>query len=42
MRVMLTAFAATLVIAVVADFGLDRIGFGTAERLSNPAAVRLD
>jgi hypothetical protein len=42
MRVMLTAFAACLVIAVVADQGLDRMGFGSAEQQSTPGAVRLD
>lgn len=41
MRVMLTAFAAALLIAVLADVGLDRIGFSSAERQSAPS-VRLD
>jgi hypothetical protein len=42
MKVMLLAFAATLAIAVVADIGLDQIGFSSAERQSTPGAVRLD
>ncbi|MEM7491280.1 MAG: hypothetical protein AAF390_19375 [Pseudomonadota bacterium] len=42
MKAMLTAFAACLVIAVVADIGLDRIGFSSADRQSSPDTVRLD
>jgi len=40
MRVMLLAFAATIVIAVAADFALDRAGFSAAEQASSPS-VRL-
>jgi hypothetical protein len=42
MRTMFAAFAACLVIAVVADQWLDRIGFTSAERQTTPEAVRLD
>jgi hypothetical protein len=38
---MLLAFAATALIAVVAFHGLDRAGFGSAGRQSNPDFVRL-
>ncbi len=41
MRVMLLAFAAIILIAVIADLGLDRIGFATQDRNSSQA-VRLD
>ena len=41
MKPMLWAFAATIVIAVVAGYGLDLIGFSAAEQGSGPA-VRLD
>jgi hypothetical protein len=42
MKVILAAAAACLVIALVADVGLDRIGFSSAERQTTPGAVRLD
>ena len=42
MKTMLTAFAAALLIAVIADVGLDRIGFSSQERYSAPGSVRLD
>lgn len=41
MRAMLIAFLAIVVIAAAAFFGLNRIGFSSAERLSAPS-VRLD
>ncbi|WP_268884093.1 hypothetical protein [Jannaschia marina] len=41
MKAMLTAFAACILIAVVADIGLDRIGFTSEERQSADS-VRLD
>ena len=41
MRAMFTAFLATIVIAVGADFALDRIGFTSAEQGSS-SSVRLD
>ena len=41
MKTMLAAFAVCLLIAVVADFGLDRAGFTSAERYTAPS-VRLD
>lgn len=41
MKTMIVAFAACLLIAVVADVGLDRIGFSSAERQSADS-VRLD
>lgn len=41
MRTMLLAFAAILVIAFAADYGLDRAGFTSAERNAG-ANVRLD
>ncbi|SDY40514.1 hypothetical protein SAMN05444004_101368 [Jannaschia faecimaris] len=41
MKTMFIAFAAALLIAVVADVGLDRIGFSSAERQSTDS-VRLD
>lgn len=40
MKTMLVAFAATIVIAVVADFGLDYAGFSAAEQTTGNA-VRL-
>lgn len=40
MKAMLTAFAATVVIAVGADFALDEMGF-SAEEVSSGSAVRL-
>ncbi|MEM8852036.1 MAG: hypothetical protein AAGE03_18610 [Pseudomonadota bacterium] len=42
MKAMLIAFAACIVIAVVADFGLDRMGFSSSEQQSSPDTVRLD
>ena len=42
MKTMLTAFVATLLIAVIADIGLDNIGFSSAERYSASGSVRLD
>ena len=41
MRPMLLAFAAIILIAFLADYGLDQAGFSTAEQGST-AAVRLD
>jgi hypothetical protein len=41
MKTMFIAFAACLIIAVVADVGLDQIGFASSERQST-SAVRLD
>jgi len=41
MKTMILSFAAALVIAVIADLGLDRAGFSSAEQQST-AAVRLD
>lgn len=41
MRVMLTAFAATIVIAALADLALDQIGFSSQDRYSSES-VRLD
>lgn len=41
MKTMLIAFAACLLIAVVADIGLDRAGFTSAER-QTADQVRLD
>lgn len=41
MKTMLIAFAACLVLAVAADFALDRIGFTSVERQS-AQSVRLD
>ncbi len=41
MRPMLLAFAATIVIAIAADFGLQQAGFSSAEQGST-SAVRLD
>ncbi len=41
MKAMLTAFAATVVIAVGADFALEGMGF-SAEAANTGAAVRLD
>ena len=38
---MYLAFAVTVVIAVLADFGLHRAGFSSSERAAGPA-VRLD
>jgi hypothetical protein len=42
MRTIFAAAAACLLIAVVADQGLDRIGFSSAERQTTPSTVRLD
>ncbi|MEF3046459.1 hypothetical protein [Pseudotabrizicola sp. L79] len=42
MKSMFMAFLATIVLAVVADFGLDQIGFSAAERTISPENVRLD
>lgn len=36
MRAMLTAFAAIIVIAFIADFGLHEIGFSSQDRYSSP------
>ena len=41
MRVMLAAFAVTILIAFGADYVLDRIGFSSADRGAGDA-VRLD
>ena len=41
MKAMLAAFAATILIAVAADFALDRAGFSAAERTTSPS-VRLE
>lgn len=41
MKTMLIAFAACLLIGVVADIGLDRVGFTSAER-QTADQVRLD
>jgi hypothetical protein len=41
MRAMLTAFLAIVVIAVAADFGLNRAGFSSQDVHSSPN-VRLD
>jgi hypothetical protein len=41
MKAMLTAFLATFVISVGADFALDEIGFSASEQGSG-TAVRLD
>ncbi len=41
MKAMLTAFAATAVIAIGADFILDQVGFSSQERTTG-SAVRLD
>lgn len=41
MRTMLTAFIATVVIAVGADVALDRIGWSSAQQGSS-SSVRLD
>ena len=41
MRTMLAAFATAIAIAVVAQIGLDRAGFSSAERQTAPS-VRLD
>jgi len=41
MRAMMTAFAAMIVIAVAADFVLDRAGFSSEERQS-ASSVRID
>ena len=41
MKAMLTAFAAIAIIAVAADYGLDQVGFSSADRTSG-TAVRLD
>lgn len=40
MKMMLTAFAAIVVIAIGADLALDRIGFSTSDRTAGEA-VRL-
>ncbi len=42
MKVMLTAFGVAIIIAVVADIGLDQIGFSSADRQTSPENVRLD
>lgn len=42
MRMMLAAFASVIVIAFAADFGLDQVGFSSADRQSSPSSVRLD
>ncbi len=42
MRVMLIAFLAVALIAVVADYGLDSLDFSASERQSDPDTVRLD
>lgn len=41
MKAMFAGFAAIVLIAVVADVGLDRLGFAAQDRLSGDA-VRLD
>ena len=41
MKAMLAAFAAIVIIAIAADFGLERAGFSSADRTTG-AAVRLD
>lgn len=41
MKAMLAAFAAIVIIAIAADFGLEQAGFSAAERTTG-AAVRLD
>ena len=41
MKTMYLAFAATLVIAVLADIGLDYVGYSTSEVTTGPS-VRLD
>ncbi|WP_435258480.1 hypothetical protein ACSBLW_01490 [Thioclava sp. FR2] len=42
MKAMYLAFAATLVLAVGADYALDHIGFSAAERSISRDNVRLD
>lgn len=42
MKSMYLAFLAAILIAVVADLGLDHIGFSAAERTSSAGNVRLD
>ncbi|CUH39003.1 hypothetical protein JSE7799_01722 [Jannaschia seosinensis] len=42
MKTMFAAFAAALAIAVIADAGLDTIGFSSSERYAAPGSVRLD
>jgi len=41
MKAMFLAFAATIVIAVAADYGLHHAGFSSSEQTAGPA-VRLD
>ena len=41
MKAMLAAFAAIAIIAIAAEYGLDRIGFSAADRTTGDA-VRLD
>lgn len=41
MKVMMTAFAATVIIAVGANFALNYVGFSSAEQATG-SAVRLD
>ncbi|MEM7644144.1 MAG: hypothetical protein AAF366_16715 [Pseudomonadota bacterium] len=42
MKAMLIAFATCIVIAVIADIGLNRLGFSSSEQQSSPETVRLD
>lgn len=42
MNAMWTAFAAMILISVVAWYGLGALGFSSADRTSTPASVRLD
>jgi hypothetical protein len=42
MKAMWTAFAAMIVITVVAWYGLGELGFSAADLASDPASVRLD
>lgn len=42
MKTMYLAFAAAVALAVIADLGLDRIGFSAAERTASEANTRLD
>ncbi|WP_255625653.1 hypothetical protein [Sedimentitalea arenosa] len=42
MKAMWTAFAAMIVISVMAWYGLGALGFTAADRASSPASVRLD
>lgn len=42
MNAMWTAFAAMILISVVAWYGLGELGFSAADQTSSPSSVRLD